>query len=238
MAEVLALLPDHDGELAGVIGTAEVIARVLDLEVTRMTLTEEAEKTMSAESLVAAVESPDVAVAVVPAGSGPASWARLIRSLSVPVVLVPAEASAAQGISQALVPLDGAPGTAESVRPHVRALRRSGVRIRAVHVFDETTVPRFWDQAGHEAGPWRQQFLDDAAVEASELELRSGDPVAEVMSQVGSGGIDLVLLAWSQSVDPLRARLVTAALDARRVAVMLVPVGPPPEPPEPMGSPS
>jgi hypothetical protein len=50
------------------------------------------------------------------------------------------------GVHRVLVPLDGTASAAQAVQPATELFAGSGVEILALHVFDATRVPRFWDR--------------------------------------------------------------------------------------------
>jgi nucleotide-binding universal stress UspA family protein len=117
-----------------------------------------------AEAIVAALDHADVALAVVgvrghPAGRRPAGSTALAVATSAakPVVVVPPEPRdpPPAGLHRVLVPLDGTADTARAVEQTMSWFAGSGVEIVSLHVFDATTVPRFWDGRSMTTPPGR-----------------------------------------------------------------------------------
>ena len=58
------------------------------------------------------------------------------------------------GLHRVLVPLDGTPTAAQAVQQATGWFASSGVEVVALHVFDATTVPRFWDRSQYNHDAW------------------------------------------------------------------------------------
>jgi hypothetical protein len=94
-----------------------------------------------------------------------------------------------------------------------------------LHVFDASTVPRFWDQAAHARRAWEEEFMTRfCAQPGARLELRSGAAGQQVVDVAATEGVDLITLGWSQRLDPGRAQTVRRTVLEAAVPVMLVPL--------------
>jgi nucleotide-binding universal stress UspA family protein len=177
---------------------------------------------------------PEVAACVLPARapSGAVSsplrqlcW-QVVQHADKPVVLVSPQARLAHPvIRRVLLPLDGSAEAALAVSETARLLHDAGVELVALHVFDATTTPGFWDQRAHAADAWMHEFLSRCEIPpGSRLELRSGTPAEHVVRTVEAEDVDLVALGWSRDIRPGRARTVRAAVASARAPVLLMPV--------------
>jgi nucleotide-binding universal stress UspA family protein len=188
-----------------------------------------------AAEIVAAADDPDVVLAVIgsrnrldgPRPAGHVATAVVERSRK-PVVVVPPSVSGSRPIRRVLVPLEGSTASSLTVADPLAELIRAGVEPIALHVFDERTVPRFWDDAAHArasyAHEFRTRWCRDPAI--SELRLRRGRPAATVLDFAEREPIDLIAIAWGQDLGPGRADLARTVLGEADVPVLLVPVGP------------
>ena len=157
-------------------------------------------------------------------------WPVLQRARK-PVVLVPpATRLVSQMISRALIPLDGTLESAAAVAGTIRLLAGAGVDLVALHVFDATTVPKFWDQPAHAEQAWQSEFLarycDHPGVR---LQLRSGVPGEHVLDVAATEQVDLIALGWSRQLDETRAQTLRQTLHEARVPVLVVPIITPPK---------
>jgi nucleotide-binding universal stress UspA family protein len=154
------------------------------------------------------------------------SWQVAGRSAKPIVVVPPALAVPPPSvISRVLVPLDGTLESATAVRTTMELFADAGIKLIILHVFDETTAPRFWDQVAHARRCWEEEFRARfrAPVNAR-IELRSGIPGDHVVKVATDERIDLITLGWSQCLDAGRARTVRKTVDEAGIPVMLVPL--------------
>lgn len=159
-------------------------------------------------------------------GAHPVLWDVITRA-RVPVLVVPRVVPGAMSsVSRVLLPLDGTTQTAAAVAPMTRAMLASDAEVVAVHVFDSSTAPAFWDQAAHSHRTWSEEFLRRHGLDGVRLDLRRGGPVVEVLGTVDRSGADLVLLGWGQDLGGGHAAVVRQALLAATVPVLLVSTGP------------
>ena len=185
------------------------------------------------EAICEAIEDEDVAFAVLGIRREPeitrpvGSIARAVCETSLkPVVVVPPSLlwRAGESIDRALAPLDGTDESSRSVRRAWRLLKRSGVDLVALHVFDPESMPRFWDAARNDFEEWSREFLVRHANTETELEIRSGR-AAEMVLEVGRASkVDLIVLEWSQNLEPERAAVLREVLSRTDIPVLLLPL--------------
>jgi nucleotide-binding universal stress UspA family protein len=226
MSAVLAVL-EHGTADRPIADAAAAIAAVMSASVRRIDLTSVAEPARKVDRVLTELGEATSVLGVL---SGAASlqqlgWPVLQRARK-PVVLVPsATRLAPQMISRALIPLDGTPESAIAVAETIRLLAGAGVDLVVLHVFDATTVPRFWDQPAHAEQAWQNEFLarycDQPGVR---LQLRSGVPGEHVLDVAASEHVDLIALGWSRQLGEARARTLRHTLREARVPVLVVPI--------------
>jgi nucleotide-binding universal stress UspA family protein len=214
-------VPDRQHAVPALAGVTAAFARLLGAEV------RELPAGVPAAEVLAELARPDVVACTLPARSpGSALCWQVVRSADKPVVLVPPGARVARGgIRRALLPLDGTAGAALAVNETARLLHDAGVELVALHVFDATTVPPFWDQRAHAHDTWMHEFLSRCEVPpGARLELRSGTAAEHVVRTAETEDVDLVALGWSRDIRPGKARTVRAAVASARAPVLLIPV--------------
>jgi nucleotide-binding universal stress UspA family protein len=188
------------------------------------------------EQLLAAADDADVMGIVVAARNidGPhaptvgTTCRGLITQLGKPVVVVPPDMDGPARIDRVLVPLDESRATSEAVGRAVGSLADSDVELVILHVSSPDDVPRFSEQPQHETDTWSDEFLmrySPADSSRVSLELRFGDPAAEVSATATRVAADLVVLAWRQTFDEGHAAVVERLLRQDRIPVLLVPIG-------------
>ena len=226
MSAVLAVV-EHGTADQPVINVATAIAAVVGASVRRIDLTGVTGPARKADRVLAELDEPATVLGVLP---GAASLQRLgwpvLQQARKPVVLVPAAARPGpQMISRALIPLDGTPESAVAVAETIRLLADAGVDLVVLHVFDATTVPKFWDQPAHAEQAWQSEFLarycDRPGVR---LELRSGVPGEHVLDVAATEQADLIAVGWSRQLGEARAQTLRQTLREAHVPVLVVPI--------------
>jgi nucleotide-binding universal stress UspA family protein len=186
-----------------------------------------------AVEVVAAIGDPDVALVVIgsrnePAGPLPAGHvtSAVLAGAGKPILLVPPTVAGSRPVRRVLVPLEGTAETSVTVTDPLIELSRAGVEPIALHVFDEETVPRFWDDLAHArstyAHEFRRRWCDAAGI--ADVRLRRGHPATHVLDLAEQEHIDLIALGWNQDLGTGRAELVRAVLEVAEVPVLLVPI--------------
>jgi len=117
--------------------------------------------------LAALVESPHALAAVLGTGN-PAARASprrpggtafsVARRVTRPLVLAPPSLDQWAGARRVLVPLDGTGITALAASAGLATIGLPTTEATTVHVFDERTVPPFWDNPHHEYEAWTTEF--------------------------------------------------------------------------------
>lgn len=243
---------DDSSAAAPVLAAAEALAPLLDATVEVVHVPEEGKQTAvevadhagfelrmlagePVDAIVDAVRDPGVVLVALgargqPAGPRPIGHVatEILQRVDVPVLVVPPDAgirAGTTGLRRVLFPLQGTRETTAAVSDLMHRMCQSGTEVLAVHVFDPTTVPAFWDHEGHTARSWADQFAarwchDPVVVD---LRLRRGAPSDAILDLAVAEGVDLIVLGWSQDLSPGRAAVVRGALTRSTRPVLLVP---------------
>lgn len=229
MPEILAFTSGPDDE-STVRAVTTALARTLHLTTGREHTLPGGDGKASA-AVLRAMEQPSVGLAVLPYQPGDADRLinEVIRRCSKPVVLTPVNneftAHEHELISRVLVPLDGTAESAETVAETIALFAASGADIIALHVFDQTTVPNFWDQAAHARKSWDEEFLARNCHQPDvRLELRSGRPGENILDVAATEHADLIALGWTQNLSPGRAQTVRTIVAQTSTPILLLPV--------------
>jgi hypothetical protein len=98
------------------------------------------------------------------------------------------------------------------------------VEILAVHVFDATTVPRFWDRPQYNHQAWSSEFLARwCPTPGARLALRAGRPGGQVLAVAAAQQADMIARGWSQDLTGDRAAVVREVLTRTDLPVLLLP---------------
>jgi nucleotide-binding universal stress UspA family protein len=248
VSKVIAAIDDSPEALA-VVGTGDAVASLFGstLEVVHVCEANEDEvpakltssghevgllKGPVSSTIAQAAAEADVAAVVLGAGGRPggpsvgSSAERLIISVPIPVVVVPARASAPSRIRRVLVPLDGTRTASDALLHAVQVSVQPDVRFIALHVHTPTSLPMFSDQSHHEVRAWSAEFLRRHARPisvTSPLRLRVGQAGDEVLVVAAQERVDLIVLGWRQDLSAGRAAVVRSTLLRATVPVLLIP---------------
>ena len=220
MPAELITVADLTGQPGGLGDVAVELGRLLAARV--RTLPAEA----SAEAVMAVLDAKDARLCVLPSGggSGEARGWVVAAGSGKPVVLVPRGARLRHPqVERVLLPLDGSEEAADAIGTTVDVLYRAGVELVVLHVFDPTTVPRFWDQRAHAHEAWSREFTSRSAPPGARVELRRGRPSAQVLDAARDEDVDLIAFGWSGTVEEGRARTVRESVALAPVPVVLLP---------------
>lgn len=178
--------------------------------------------------------APDVMLGVLgargtPAGCRPAGHiaAAIATATAKPLVVVAPNCRACgpPAGGRVLVPLDGTQASADALRGASQIFADAGVDIVGLHVFDQSTLPRFWDQPHHAAESWGREFsARHLTGPDSRLELRTGSPGSRVVDVAEEEHVDLVAMCWSQDLSTGHAQTVKDVLEHSHVPVLLLPM--------------
>jgi len=226
MPKILAVAgPESASTVAAV---AEAVAGVLRATVSRFD--PRLPDSQHATAVLGELDQPDAVLGVVmrdTTASG-RSW-RIAGRSAKPIIVVPPTFAPARSlvISRVLVPLDGTLESASAVRETMQLFANADVELVVLHVFDETSAPRFWDQAAHARRSWEQEFRARFCSHVDvRIELRNGEPGEHVTQVAADEHADLIALGWSQRLEAGRARTVRRTVREADVPIMLVPLSP------------
>jgi nucleotide-binding universal stress UspA family protein len=228
VSTVLAVRDDGSGGQR-TLDIATAFATLTNAEVRTLDLIGGTESTPTgrAERLLAALAEPDVALTVVSSSDDrrAQNW-QILRHARKPVILVPPGTDRLpRTIAKTLIPLDGTRESAGAVAETVHLLARSGVEVIVLHVFDATTVPKFWDHPHHAERAWQNEFLARYCSEPGvHLQLRSGTAADHVLDVAAAEQVDLIALGWSRRLDAGHAHTLRRTLRGAEVPVLVIPV--------------
>jgi nucleotide-binding universal stress UspA family protein len=152
----------------------------------------------------------------------------LMTQLPRPIVVVPPGEDAPARIDRVLVALDRDAAATAALEPVLALVAGAEVEIVIVHVCAPDDVPPFADQLQHETNAWVDEFLSGYCPMARDrirVELRYGEPAGEISAVAARLAADLVVLAWSQSLDAGHAPVVRRLVAQDRIPILLVPIG-------------
>ncbi len=222
--EVLAILGDTRAPVAE---TAAALARLACGHVREVHLAADLNPQRAVRQVMRALDRPGASYGVLASDelSRP-RWQRVAQQAAKPVVLVPAGSrDQPDRIRRVLLPLDGTARSAAAVAAAAGRFALGGARLVVLHVFGPETTPRFWDQHAHAGQAWTQEFLARyCALPGARLELRSGAAADHVVKVADAEQADMIVLAWSQRLEPGRAPVVRRAILDAPVPVMLLPL--------------
>jgi len=185
------------------------------------------------DQIIQASQATDVAALVLGAWGGhtgpqPAGHTALeiITRVRKRVVVVPSRARPRARFSRILVPLDGTHFTSEALRETLELAHASDLEIVALHVHTPENAPAFADHEPHATQAWEAEFLArhvPAPHDKVSLVRRTGVPAEDIVALAREADVDLVALAWSQSLRGRRAHVVSQTLACSDVPVLLLP---------------
>lgn len=184
-------------------------------------------------ALLTAIEAPEVTAAVVGARSLPGdhrpmgSTAMEVAQQSLkPVLIVTPEAddAASQPFHRLLLPLEGDRESSRPVLDTLLPLVTEDVELVVLHVFTADTTPKFLDRPGRDLELLGDELRCRHCPDAAKIELRTGTVGRRVDEVCRESTADLIVLAWSQTMDEEHAAVVRDVLVRAEVPVLLLPV--------------
>lgn len=179
----------------------------------------------TAAEVIEALDGPDALACVLPTGGEAVDdrcW-RVAAATTKPVVLVPPGAALNHlHVERVLVPLDGSQEVADVMGPTAGLLRRAGVELVVLHVFEPDTVPAFWDQRAHANEAWTRAFAArSGAPPDTRTELRRGSPALQVVRTAVLEDVDLIAFGWTGAISAGRAQTVRGSVAAAPMPILL-----------------
>ena len=186
------------------------------------------------DQIVAAAQDPNVAALVLGArgthgGPQPAGHTAVdvITRVPKPVVVVPPNAQPLKQLKRILVPLEGTSESSLALEDTIKLAHRSELEILVLHIHSLDTVPAFADHDPHARRAWEHEFLSrylSTPHDHITLLRRLGVPADQVVTVAHESAADLIVLAWSQNLDPGHAHVVYETLAHTNIPVLLIPV--------------
>ncbi|MBI4491764.1 MAG: universal stress protein [Chloroflexi bacterium] len=181
-------------------------------------------------------------------GIGPVSE-RVVLDGPAPVLLVRPGACGRLGqeagkLTRVLLPLDGAPSSAEVIAPALALAASSGADLDVLHVAGPGVrrpvepgtfgAPRYVDQPQHEWPSWAREFLDRfccvlatcPANVPTRLSLSMGAPGPAIIAFAREHGSDLIVLEWRGKVRLNHAGIVRFVVANALCPVLLIRAAP------------
>jgi hypothetical protein len=189
------------------------------------------------ERLVQAAAASEVAAVVIglrgnPVGKQPlgSTASALLGKLEKPVLIVPPDANPRPAIRSVLVPIEASVSKSLAPRSIIELAADADVKVHALHIHDQESIPAFTDQPQHEQTAWAEEFLHRYCpwgLGSIRLETRVGR-IGELVPLVAEECCcDLIALGWSRRLSHDRAPVVRATLERSHLPVLLVPVAAP-----------
>lgn len=214
------------GAMDAVLPVAEELAALVGAGTVVLDIAPDTGRQAAAQLVLDELAKPRTVLAVVPNMAHSALMWSVLQHATKPVAVAPRLAVPTRAIDRALVPLDGTAEAAGALTETMRLLSGAGVQLLVLHVFEPSTVPRYWDQPAHAESVWAQHFTSQFHdVPGVRLQWRTGKPAESVLDVARSEGVDLIALGWRQRLAPGRARTLRRTVADATVPLLIVPVG-------------
>ncbi len=140
-------------------------------------------------------------------------------------------------ISRLLVPLDGTHATAWALKPVTALAARLGASVDVLYVVSaagggdaDLPAPRYVDQQQHEWRNWSREVRERLMVECAgcapgaeiAVQIREGDPGAEIVRFAGEGHYDAIVLVRRSRLEPERAPTLRTVIRTSPCPVFVV----------------
>jgi nucleotide-binding universal stress UspA family protein len=185
------------------------------------------------EQIIAAAADPEVAALTLGArgvhgGPQPAGHTALkvITRVHKPVAVVPPHAHPRPRLTRILVPLEGTRDSSEALQDTIRLAHRRQLEILVLHVYSPATLPAFANHEPHATAAWDSEFLSrhiPTPHDRVSLQRQLGHPADDTIAVAHEHSADLIVLAWSQNLEPGHARVVSQTLADSDIPVLLIP---------------
>lgn len=168
--------------------------------------------------------------------------AEVVEKTSVPVILI--KPGAPLNIKEGkwlphktLIPLNGTPGSAESLTPAMEILSRTGSEINILHICGEKeknekiegeySVPYYEDYPQHEWTSWSKEFIKRFCPVMKNhikttVSLAHGHPAEEILKFSRNNNNDFIAVVWHGTMEHLRAKTLKKLLFECSCPLMLI----------------
>ena len=128
-----------------------------------------------------------------------------------------------RSLRRVVVPVEGRGEPSPDLRAAVSAFEVSGSAVYAVHIFDRTAVPAFWE-GWQDTELWADEFGRRFAPGTPDvpMELCTGDIATAVLDMAERHDADLVALEWRRTFDGGHGAVVREVLSRTTIPVLLV----------------
>ncbi|OGI00402.1 MAG: hypothetical protein A2Y25_02305 [Candidatus Melainabacteria bacterium GWF2_37_15] len=140
---------------------------------------------------------------------------------------------------RALIPLNGAPGSAQALAPAVEILRKTTAKIELLHICQSKaepikeeggfTAPYYEDYPQHEWASWSKEFIrrfspvmeNHNHINMS-VSMAQGDPGDEIVTFAEKNNNDFIAIAWHGTMSQFRAMTLKKVLAESKCPIMLI----------------
>lgn len=138
---------------------------------------------------------------------------------------------------KALIPLNGAPGSAQALAPAIKILERTTAQIDLLHIYREKTepvkeeggftAPYYEDYPQHEWPSWSKEFLKRFCPTGKNhikmnVSLARGDAADEITAFAEKNRNDFIAIAWHGTMSEFRALTLKKLLFKSDCPIMLI----------------
>ncbi len=140
---------------------------------------------------------------------------------------------------KALIPLNGAPGSAQALAPAINILAKTTASIDLLHIFEEKckpleeeggfSAPYYEDYPQHEWPSWSKEFLkrfcpimENHNHIKINVSTSTGDPAQEIISFAKTNKNDFIAIAWHGTMSRFRAMTLKSILSEATCPIMLI----------------
>ncbi len=140
---------------------------------------------------------------------------------------------------RALIPLNGAPGSAQALAPAMRILAKTAAQIELLHIFREKTepiveegsfsAPYYEDYPQHEWPSWSKEFIkrfcpvmENRNNIKMSVSTSRGDPAEQITAFAEKNSNDFIAIAWHGTMSQFRAMTLKKVLSDSNCPIMLI----------------
>ena len=125
---------------------------------------------------------------------------------------------------RAVVPIEGIEEPSKALRKTMGSLSDVGTELIIVHVFDNSTIPSFWEGAGHNDIAWKKEFmLRYCAQRNARLHLRIGKAPLAIVALAEDEDADVIVLEWNGSIEERRSPTIRSLIERSTTPLLIIP---------------